>query len=513
MKSKSNLSTSIVTNITANLIQLFIGFFIASMVINRIGSTAYGFVGMANDFISYLNLITVVFNSVAGRFISLEYNKGNKDKAAMYFNSVLIANILASFIIVLFSVIFIPSMHKFIEIPAEMLKDTQITFAITVATNILAVIGSVFSTATFVKNRLDLNAVQNTVSQLVRLFAVVIMFVLLPAKMYYIPISAFFANIALVFFNYRLGRKLLPEIKLSVKNFKWHYVRELAASGSWMVFTSLGNILIKGIDNLLANRLISALAMGYLSTSRTLPNAITNIVNVLGPLYSPNFVEHYANNNIDSIVKEAKKSIKINGLIIMVPIVGFIVFSKNFYLLWLTSLTPAEIAVITALSTITVIQAFFNSTTVSLAQLSLVTNKLKLPVFVTLGVGILNVITVFALNKTTSLGIYAIAGSSTFWLTARYLLFNPTYAAWTLGRKKTIFYKTMLRTYAAIPIIFAVCGVIAKAVNPKSWVSLVLCAGICTLVCYPLAAVIVLKKEELHHIVNMMKSKLHKNRY
>ena len=82
------LVISVVANIIACLVNMGIGFFLTPYVVNNIGSDAYGFVSLANNFTSYASIITVALNSMAGRFITIEYERGNYKEANSYFTAV-----------------------------------------------------------------------------------------------------------------------------------------------------------------------------------------------------------------------------------------------------------------------------------------------------------------------------------------------------------------------------------------------------------------------------------------
>lgn len=98
-----------------------------------------------------------------------------------------------------------------------------------------------------------------------------------------------------------------------------------------------------------------------------------------------------------------------------------------FYALWQKSLSSDELMLITMLSTLTVVQAYFNSVTSTMAQLSVVVNKLKLPVFVSLGCGIVSIAAEIVLIKCFGLGLYAIVLSTTVVMIVRYVIFNSFY--------------------------------------------------------------------------------------
>ena len=106
--------------------------------------------------------------------------------------------------------------------------------------------------------------------------------------------------------------------------------------------------------------------MGNLATSRTIPNAITVIINTIGTLFTPTFVYYYSKGKTSDIIEQAKKSIKVNGILLLVPVSGFIAFATPFYSLWLKTSDAQTIKTVVLLSSLTVIQAYFNSSTAAL---------------------------------------------------------------------------------------------------------------------------------------------------
>ena len=130
--------------------------------------------------------------------------------------------------------------------------------------------------------------------------------------------------------------------------------------------------------------MLGADAMGTLSVSRTIPNAVISAISTIGIIFTPNFVELYAKGKNNELIEACKKSMKVMTVVLGVPIVGVCIFGERFYSLWLPYKTPDEIILIQTLSVLMMIQSVFNMMTISIAQLSVVTNKLKVPVFVSI---------------------------------------------------------------------------------------------------------------------------------
>lgn len=506
--SKKQNFLNLTSNLLALIIQFSINFLIIPKIISNFGTEAVGYVNISTDITSYFSVFTIVFNSVAGRFISIEINKGNSQKATEYLNSVIAANAVLSAIIALAGIIFIPNAERFLNITPQYVNEVKLTFLITWISFIISVMTSVFTVGTYVKNKLDVNAVRNIISYLLRVVAIVILFTCLPMKIYFMPFATLISTIFLAFANFSLTKKYLPELKLGLKYAKLQSIKEIASSGIWMSFISLSNILIRGLDNVIANLMFDQVAMGNLSTSRTIPNAITTIINTVGTIFTPTFVYYYSQNKINDIVEQAKKSIRINGLILLVPVSGVIGFAQPFYSLWLKDTDPATVKTIILLSSITVVQAYFNSSTSALSQLSVVTNKLKLPVFVSFGAGILNIIAVLIVAKTTNLGVLTLSLTSTVIMSCRYIFFNSWYAAKVLNTKSKYFYKTLLKTLSPIPLLLAFYFFVANRVVLNSWLKLIVVCGICGIIGYIISGLIILPKQDIKDIFNKIRSKI-----
>lgn len=468
---KQNIK-NLLLNIIAFIVQFAISFYISPVIVEGVGASAYGFIGVANDFVSYASIIATVFNSVASRFIANSFYKGDYKKANSYFNSLITTNIVISGVLAAISILLIPLLNRILTIPETLVLDVQITFAFVFASYIVSLLTLVFTTSTFISNRTDINGVRNIIQYIIR-FALIILFLnFVSVKIYWIAFATFISTVVVAFMNIRLTKRLTPELSIDIRKAKKKYAFELAMSGSWMALTSISAILLRGLDLTIANMMIGDYEMGILSIARTMPNNITSIISVLAPLFTPAFIALYAKSKIEELVKNVNDSIKTIAMILFVPICGFIVFSYDFYALWQDSLSHDEILLVTFLSVVTVVQAIFNSTTSTMAQLSVVANKLKLPVFVSLGCGIISIIAELLLLKYTALGLYGIVIPTTVVMVLRYVLFNSWYAGYCLKTSCIPFVLMTLKTWLSIPILISFMTFIRNVLPINSWMDL-----------------------------------------
>ena len=100
---------------------------------------------------------------------------------------------------------------------------------------------------------------------------------------------------------------------------------------------------------------------------------------------------------------------------------------------------------VTILSILTILPQIFSVYIYPLYSVNTITTKLRIPVLVSLAMGIVNIIVVLILVQVTTWEIYAVAGVSSIILIIRILVFTPLYASYSIGVSFNTFYKPLVR--------------------------------------------------------------------
>ena len=145
----------------------------------------------------------------------------------------------------------------------------------------------------------------------------------------------------------------------------------------------------------------------------------------------------------------------------------------------------------------------------SLYAINTVTNHLKVPVLVNLGLGVANTVLVLILLKTTSLGVYGIAIANAIMLFLKVVFFVPSYAASNLGQKLTIFYPAFFRAVISSVLIMVLFAFLGNFFVIDSWLDLILVALGCGVVGYLFNILILLTRQERKEFFAKIKNKLH----
>ena len=85
MKNKRATLINIFAALITLGVQMFISFWLSPFVVGKLGEEAYGFINLANNFVSYASLVSVAINSMACRYISVNIIQAIKKRQSRIF--------------------------------------------------------------------------------------------------------------------------------------------------------------------------------------------------------------------------------------------------------------------------------------------------------------------------------------------------------------------------------------------------------------------------------------------
>ena len=506
MTNNQKITLNIVTSLVTFAITIIISLFITPVIVENLGSEAYGFVGMAQNFVSYASLVTVALNSMSGRFVSVEIYRGDYKEANKYFTSVFCANLLLAVAMLPVAVGVVWRLEHLVEIPARLVHDVKVTFAITFLQFLLNVVFTRYEIATFVTNRMYLNQKNSLIASAIRLGLTLLCFHWLSVKISYLAAATFIGVMYTYVMNVVYTRRYLPEMKIRRKDFDFAYIRRVLVSGVWGLLDKLSNILMDGLDLLLTNLLIGPVQMGALALSRTIIVMFYSLRGTLDYPFSPPMTECYAKGDIDGVIRNARMGSKVLGIVMIAPMAAFVSYGISFFKLWVPSQDSVMIQTLAMLAMLNLLSGACINPVLSLFT---ITNHVRLPALMTLLTGVLTVTINLILLNFTDLGVYAIATTASALGMLRNYIFTPLYGAHCLGVKKATFYHEILIGNLCLALNLAVGFVFYRFISAgENWITLILAAGSMTLVCIIINFFVVLKKEERTALAAAIRNKL-----
>lgn len=257
MKNKRATLINIFAALITLGVQMFISFWLSPFVVGKLGEEAYGFINLANNFVSYASLVSVAINSMACRYISVEYNSGNKEKAKSYFCSVFIANCFLYGLILIISISFVYKLEYIVNITAALVFQVKLTFLLSFVNMGTSLIGTVYTAAAFTTGKMHYNSIVQIVSNVIKSILIYTLFSFLPAKVYYLSLATLIAGIVTLWGNYKVTKKLFVDFDIDRNYFDFNKLKVLLKSGFWVLISNISNLLLNGLDLLFSNWFIS----------------------------------------------------------------------------------------------------------------------------------------------------------------------------------------------------------------------------------------------------------------
>ena len=130
MKDTSRIQTivNVLTGLFSVLSQAAIGFFLSPYIVSALGEETNGFAQLANNFIMYATLLTIAFNSMGGRFLSISYHQNKIEESNRYYSSIIGCNIAISTLLLAMGILMVANLEKVIHIDTADPTDVKILF-------------------------------------------------------------------------------------------------------------------------------------------------------------------------------------------------------------------------------------------------------------------------------------------------------------------------------------------------------------------------------------------------
>jgi O-antigen/teichoic acid export membrane protein len=497
---------NLISNLLSAISGVGISFFLTPYIVEHLGKEAYGFYPLANNFVMYAGIVTTALNSMSSRYITISLEKKDLKQVNVYFNSVLFGNLIISAGFIVVSGLFCFFINSILDIPAGMLYDVRLLFIFIFVSLVVNVSSAVFSVAAFALNRFDKLAFINIVSNVIKMAVIVLLFYLFTPQIYFLGLVTAATAVYMFVANYRLTRRLLPEIKIDWSYFSKGALTVIVGSGVWNSIMALSNVINTQLDLLIANHFFGAEGMGFLSLTKFIPNAIQILLGIVVPIFLPEMIRAYAQKDMTKLKSNLDLSFKAIFLVVLVPLSVFFVYGEIFFQLWLPTQDAQALHI---LSVITLVPFIVHGTIETVYHVFVITNKLRMASLWGVFVSILNFVVVILLCLYSDLGVYAIPVGALISGVFSHLTFTPIYAAYCLKENRWFFFIKVIKGLLGFGLLVAI-AYGWKQINlfeVNSWLTFVLNCGILGLILAVITILIRFDKGVILDALSKLKAK------
>lgn len=498
---KKRVAINMTAQLLAFAVNMLLGFILVPIIDGMIPNS-YGFTDIANKFVQAAQIVVSALNTMASRFITIQIHRGDKEEANQYFSSVFFANVLMALIFMVPAMFVVVYLGHIFQVPPEAsLPDIQMLFFFIFVNFLISITTSVFGVAPYSKDRLDLSSIATILGEVARLAVLFVSYFFFRPYLWYVGCASVASTLMQAAANLIFARRLLPDMKVKRKYFRWGKVKELVSLGAWNSVTRLGQLLLSGLDTSIANIMINAAAMTTVSISSQVPTVIVNLMGTIAGVFNPQMTIAYAKEDKKQLLDIIGSADRIMIFLISIPIAFLIVFGKAFFTLWIgKTQNPNQLYVLAILNIGTMC---VSASIQVLYHVFLITKRVKLNSVVILLCGILTTTTVFVLLETTNLGVYAIVGTSMVFGILRNLVFTPIYAARCLKVRWYTFYGDIILGLVSIGTICLTVLPFQLLIEIDGWMKLFGVGIVAGILALAVNFFIVLRKNERKMVIDM----------
>lgn len=486
-----------------------INFFLSPFIVRTLGVEANGFIQLSTNFASYISIVTVALNSMSGRFITISIAKNETEKAVSYYTSVLWANVVLFFMLLLPIGLVLFRLESLINIPAHLATDVKILFGFSFAHLMLSNLLSLWNNAFFAVNKLYLQNAGIMVATFIKIFIIVAIFSFFAPRVWYTTLAGLAIIPFTIGWSFYYKRKFLPGLCVDNKKFCIKRLKELVSSGIWRSIQAAGEFLLTGLNLLICNLFISPTAMGVFALSKVVPTMVQSLNWQLAATFAPKLTICYAKEQSDLIWKDLKSSFKILAIIGTLPLGGLIIFGREFFELWVPGQDAAQLHILSMLSC-------FSMALVAgiqpIGNIFAATNKVKPQAISVIISGMLNIIIVAIVLQITDYGIYVIAGTSVLIGVLRNLIFTVPASARYMGFKWHKFYIGVFYSVATTVTVVLIGLGVKFIIAPYNWLTFLVACAITAAISLLTGMLIIFNKQERKAVLEIIITGLKKVR-
>lgn len=506
-KSNLRLFSTILLSGIAVVLSYLINFFLSRYVTEVMGVDAYGFVGMAKTFVGYAQVITIVLTSFVVRYITIKFHENDIEQANQYYSSSIAACVVLSIALIVILIPLIVFLEKFINIPSNLVVQVKILFVLVFSNFLIVTITTPFTAFAYIKDKLNIVGLFKIISYLVDAVVMILMFINMTPLLWYVGVGSVVSSTVLFIVSVILTKKYTPELKYKKSDVSMGKIKDITSKGMWNSLNSLGNELNSGLDILITNLLLNNIIMGQISLVKTIGTMFSILGATVSQAFQPRLLKAYSTGDKDIFLKEMSKSMKICGFFTGLAFAGFFALGKTYMHLWVPS---QDSQFMYAIALLTIANYVTDGILRPVYYINTLTLKNKIPCFVTIGGGLLNVLSMYLLLKFTSLGAYAVVGTTAVIMIGINLIFNPIYAAKCIDVKSGFFYKIIFRYLFVVAVMCLAFKGIALLFNPAGWIKLIVAALVMVVIGAIIYSLLINSVKENKNFFNKIKLKLFK---
>jgi membrane protein EpsK len=413
------------SNILYFAVNIIFGLALVPFFLDTLGTAAYGLIPLATSITSYITLVIDVLNVSILRFLTIDLQRADVEKANQTFNTALFGTLGVILLAIPFALIVAWYAPAFFNIGDQSAIDVFLLFALVFGSVLIRAWSGIFMVILFAYNRLDLRNYVNIMNIVMQLILIVILFLWFGPSLALVGLSYLIAamvSFALAFvFSISIGANL----KIMPSLFDKSRLKEIGGLSIWVLLEFVSSLLISQIALLLVNRLFGAVAGTEYSLAIIWSTVLISIGSMVTNLFTPMIYSYYSKNDREGLVIFSTSTTKIIGLAMALPISLACIFAPQLLTIWV----GAKYSHIAPLIWICIVPVILQTMASCVSPIIIAYDRIKSLVILILPLSFLNIALALLLPYLFDIGLYGVALAGFITLVIRYGVVTPLFLA------------------------------------------------------------------------------------
>jgi membrane protein EpsK len=503
----NQVNKNFISNVINLLAGIFVGLFYTPYLIRCIGVAAYGVVPLAFIVNQYISVVTTSLTGSLTRFYSVSLQQGKYKEASKYLSSSFLIITFISVFMLPFSVWFITHLDHVFNIPAYLLSSAKWLFSFTLIGFVMSLYSSLLNITLYALNRIDLMNIVKIVRSAMKLVLTICFFELINKDVSFIGFILFLTELAILCISYLMYRRTVHNnIVVSAKYFNKNALLAVLSMTIFVIVQQIGDTGLYRIDNIVVNKFWSVRESGILGAVSDFGNYVMTAIGVISSLFGPLILIAYSKGEHENVKKMALDSSLYVGLLAALLIGTIIGFCKPILTLWIG---PDYVAYFPWMVLKLYVIPFYAAAGV-FAFVYRAWNYLKMPAFITLAIGALNLLISIILCKLSGGDekyiFYMLIISSVFVILQSYVLCSFCFSRLYDFSEKRVLSINFFKIFAVLILSVLTALAYEKLMPVDKLFQLCIAIALVVVVALVLSFLLVLKKEQKEQLLNYGKS-------
>lgn len=300
----------------------------------RISPEEYSLYPIALSVMSWSMLFAYLPGLGSTRFITEAYAKGDERRIVGICSTVFIGNVLASVALLVGGVLFCVHVQSVLSIPRGLRLESQEILGTIFVSLVIKTIASTFESGIVVKQRFVLLNAISLGTTIVRIAMIALLLLGVSAKVLWLVVASQFAEILGSIGRLVISVRLVPCIRVSLREVNKGLIRELFSYNSWSLIASIAFTIRTSANPLILNRFGTALDVSCFYIGTMILNSVRTAFTSIGKTVLPSVTAMHAMDQEERIGRTFLRFGRYTVWLYALVAVPTILFAKEIVLLY-----------------------------------------------------------------------------------------------------------------------------------------------------------------------------------